>query len=80
MDIRFYTKSGNEHYFDASMYDKEQILSSLVDGMSRKNVLTLDSQDGTFTINFGEVEAFEIIEDEEEAQAGPFLFGMDMGI
>lgn len=70
MDLRLYTKSGNDYYFDVSSYDKEAITESVTDSVSRKDILTLEDENGTFTINCKEVECFEIIcnddsEDEE---------------
>lgn len=68
MDLRLYTKSGNEYYVDISEYDVEHIRECLTDAVDRGDILTLESKGNTFVIKCRELELFEIILDSEEVK------------
>lgn len=65
MDLRIYTKSGNDYYIDISNYDYEEMLRIVSDAMDRGDLLTLESGNQVSVIKFKEVEYFEIIRDNE---------------
>ena len=61
LDLRLYTKSGNDYYVDISEYDYKEILKIVTDAMDRGDILTLENNDQVDVIHCRELEYFEII-------------------
>ena len=80
MDLRIYTKSGNDYYIDISAYDYDDIIDSIRDAVSRGDILTLysDNMNTSHTFEGEEVEYFEIVRDNNEEENESYNIGFEV--